>query len=918
MTSGAIASAPESPVSPLFRNAYCMRIQSCHIRAFGPFNDVHIDALDHPVVVIHGDNEAGKTSFFHFLQSIVYGLYPTDASKHPYRPRNGSVIEGEAVFRLDEGDPVTVSRRLRSSPQGSMQAQGEDTVDLRNRTIPFAQHIPQSVFESVYALQLDDLIALDGAAWDEVQDRLLGSLSMDHIRSARMVIDEVEDEATGLWRSDNRGKPAAKKLEARRRTLREKAREARHRDREIREHSATVERLDQEIRALKEEKIECTARQNRAERLNPVRQLLEKIEELEATAGDLSPFREIPDDPHALLADLGTQLDEVRGRLQEKKRRIEELEKDVEAPGNHAEALAEHASQIRGWVKRSEVLQTRQQQSAEAMRTAEARQRDLEQRGDLLEGGWSESHAEAIRQLSLSDLRERVRSYETAAQAKREARSTAETLDIQSGAGTPLAAWVAVTTLGIIVTLVTWWVTMPIAGGPAVGAMITVIGIWQTLSARQENRDREAQRQALNLEQKADEVRARTVSVANVLSEIPLPPPRTEAPSTNLLDDLGDLKEAVRSRDDARATAKRLADAVATAKQSVRELAQSCGITDADVSGDVPDVMAELEQRLHQAEARRRAAREAREALPGLREQADALQKRQADIQKRLDRTEAALRTLGDGDLEAGVERLAERRTADQRADMALDTLHSEYPDWESQKEEIEALSEPGETWALGDEEHARIRERLEEIDEALQEKQVQRASARKDIEHLMEDVTVAEVESELAAVENQLSEVERQRDRLMLLAQVIRKADIDFRRKHQPDVIRRASAIVSRVTNGRYERLELQEDEQRLVAYDGGRPVSVRPPMSQGTLDQIYLAIRLAIVDHLDNGRNRLPLFLDEVFVNWDRERREGAFEVLASMSERRQLFFFTCHPYFAREVATYLNGTRVDLNAA
>jgi uncharacterized protein YhaN len=415
-----------------------MRIQSCHIHAFGHFHDVHLDALDHPVVVVHGDNEAGKTSFFHFLRSIFYGLYPTDASKHPYRPRNGSVIEGEAVFQLEEGARVTVSRRLRSSPQGAMQADGEDTVDLRNRTIPFAQHVPQSVFESVYALQLDDLVALDGAAWDEVQDRLLGSLNMAHIRSARTVIEELEDEATDLWRSDNRGKPAAKQLEARRRTLRENARDARRRDRQVREHSDTVERLGREIEALKDEKIECIARQNRAERLNPVRQLLEKIDELESEAGDLSPFREIPDDPHALLTDLDAQLGEVSGRLEEKQHRIEELEDDVAAPGDHAETLLEHASQIRGWVKRSEVLQTRQQQSEEATRTAETRQRELEQRGDLLEGGWRESHADAVRQLSLSDLRERIRSYERAAQAEREARSTAETLDIQSGAGTPL------------------------------------------------------------------------------------------------------------------------------------------------------------------------------------------------------------------------------------------------------------------------------------------------------------------------------------------------------------------------------------------------------------------------------------------------------------------------------------------------
>ena len=893
-----------------------MRIQSCHIRAFGHFHDVTLDALDRPVVVIQGDNEAGKTSFFHFLRSMLYGLYPTDADKHPYRPRSGSAIDGEAVILLDEGTrPVTVSRRLRSSPQGTMS--GEDaSTDLRNRTIPPAQHVPRSVFESVYALQLDDLVSLDGAAWDEVQDRLLGSLSMDHIRPAREVIDELEDEASSLWRTDNRGKPVAKRLEKRRRALKEQVREARTRDRHIREHSATVQRLDRDIDELKEEKIRLTADQHRAERLNPVRQLLDKIDEQERIAGDLSPFRRLPADPKALLDELQTQETEIGARLEEKQDRIADLEQEARAPGEEAPVLVDHASRIRGWVKRAEVLQTRQSQAEEARRAAVSAQRLVEERGNILTNGWDEVYADEIRQLSLSDLRERIRAYERAAQTEREARSTAETLDIQSGAGTPLAAWIAVAVSGALITLGTWWVTLPVAGGPAVGAIITIIGVWQTLSARQENLDRAAQRDALNLDHKASEASARAASVANLLSAMPIPEPRTERPSGDLLDDVRMLQEAVQDRDTAKADAERLQNAVDKAEQNVRDLAATCGFSEAEQSRELPDVIAMLERRLDRAEDATRVAVEARERLPSLRERAEDLQDRHAEVQERIQTIRSLLVDLGDGDLDGGVDRLEKRRTARQRADMARDTLHAEYPDWEARRDEIEELSASDDAWTFDDEEQARARERLAEIDDLLQEKQVRRESARKDVEHLMQEETVAEIESALAAVEDRLSEVERQRDRLLLLAGVVRKADADFRRKHQPDVIRRASAIVAGVTNGQYNRLELQNDGQRLVAYRGRRPVPVRPPMSQGTLDQIYLAIRLAIVDHLDDGRDRLPLFLDEVFVNWDRERRKSAFDVLATMSERRQLFFFTCHPYFAKEVADHLDGTRVNLN--
>jgi uncharacterized protein YhaN len=73
---------------------------------------------------------------------------------------------------------------------------------------------------------------------------------------------------------------------------------------------------------------------------------------------------------------------------------------------------------------------------------------------------------------------------------------------------------------------------------------------------------------------------------------------------------------------------------------------------------------------------------------------------------------------------------------------------------------------------------------------------------------------------------------------------------------------------------------------------------------VSTGTLEQAYLALRLAIVDHLDQGGERLPLFVDEVFVNWDAERRARGIEVLADLSPTRQIFVFTCHPDVAGEL--------------
>jgi uncharacterized protein YhaN len=147
------------------------------------------------------------------------------------------------------------------------------------------------------------------------------------------------------------------------------------------------------------------------------------------------------------------------------------------------------------------------------------------------------------------------------------------------------------------------------------------------------------------------------------------------------------------------------------------------------------------------------------------------------------------------------------------------------------------------------------------------------------------------------------------------VLAQLLREADRRFRQEHQPDLLRRASAHLEHLTGGRYDRLLVDESGPdglfQIVGPGLPAPVPLSPPVSTGTLEQAYLGLRLAIVDHLDQGHERLPLFIDEAFVNWDPVRRSRGLEVVADLAASRQLFVFTCHPETAERLAD--RGARV-----
>jgi len=66
---------------------------------------------------------------------------------------------------------------------------------------------------------------------------------------------------------------------------------------------------------------------------------------------------------------------------------------------------------------------------------------------------------------------------------------------------------------------------------------------------------------------------------------------------------------------------------------------------------------------------------------------------------------------------------------------------------------------------------------------------------------------------------------------------------------------------------------------------------------MSEGTRDQLYLALRLASIEQYLQHNSPVPLIFDDILVNFDDERSRATLEILSSLSEKTQILFFTHH---------------------
>lgn len=134
--------------------------------------------------------------------------------------------------------------------------------------------------------------------------------------------------------------------------------------------------------------------------------------------------------------------------------------------------------------------------------------------------------------------------------------------------------------------------------------------------------------------------------------------------------------------------------------------------------------------------------------------------------------------------------------------------------------------------------------------------------------------------------------------------AVTLRWAIEQYRERHQDPMLLRASELFSSLTINRYSALRIDNDgaAPRLLGLrDDGRTVVDVGAMSEGTTDQLFLALRLAAVEQSVASGIRLPFLADDLFVNFDDKRSEAGFRVLAELAKSTQVLFFTHHPHLA-----------------
>ena len=152
----------------------------------------------------------------------------------------------------------------------------------------------------------------------------------------------------------------------------------------------------------------------------------------------------------------------------------------------------------------------------------------------------------------------------------------------------------------------------------------------------------------------------------------------------------------------------------------------------------------------------------------------------------------------------------------------------------------------------------------------------------------------------ELSKLTEELINAEEEKEELLSLNRLynitkecLKRAYEDTKKNISPKFINNLSEIIYKVSNGKYREIVLNDNEGINIKLDNGNYKSIES-LSIGTVDQIYLSLRLSAINEI--SQESIPIILDEAFAYFDDKRLLNIIEYLKNNYNDNQILIFTC----------------------
>ena len=151
----------------------------------------------------------------------------------------------------------------------------------------------------------------------------------------------------------------------------------------------------------------------------------------------------------------------------------------------------------------------------------------------------------------------------------------------------------------------------------------------------------------------------------------------------------------------------------------------------------------------------------------------------------------------------------------------------------------------------------------------------------------------LSKLEEKLANDQEKLSNIQDKEKSIELAKETLSDAYTEMKEQVTPKFTKKLSEKIETITNGKYKKAMYSEEEGLIVELENGNYVTANK-LSIGTIDQLYLSLRLSMIDDLTT--EKLPIIMDESFAYYDNDRLKNILKYLSESLKDRQSIIFTC----------------------
>ena len=151
----------------------------------------------------------------------------------------------------------------------------------------------------------------------------------------------------------------------------------------------------------------------------------------------------------------------------------------------------------------------------------------------------------------------------------------------------------------------------------------------------------------------------------------------------------------------------------------------------------------------------------------------------------------------------------------------------------------------------------------------------------------------LASLKEEYELLQEELKDLEEKNESINLAKEFLNKAYIKMKNNITPKFTENLSKNISSISNNKYSKVGVNDEKGLIVENEYGEYIPAER-LSIGTIDQLYLSLRLSMIDELSS--EKMPIILDEAFAYFDDTRLENILKFLNENMENHQVIIFTC----------------------